>query len=472
MLAVTDLETLVVHGRVASWNELNEHADPLLDPQRIEAEIGRVETTLKTSGFAAISTSKLRLQIAEIASPDSKQRQGGYHELIGAIGDLMGQLVVQGSPDTAEIASKLDAIDEIADAHDFLLIYRTGEGVDPYPANDDLSQYLKGAYSGMGDSVVSHTTLADSLPVTVPGPSPVDDRLRKVTELPALAPLADELHWALTRGGATVHPSAEALRDATHAGVDGVAAVVRDELAAVKSRSDSRVHVAQRKLKLLGALGVGCLVFGLGSFLWLLRRLHGVLTRLRLESERDQLTTLLNRTGLRATTEPWFADRGSAPIGLIVVDLDYFKAVNDTYGHTAGDDLLKVVGERMTNEVIASRTAIARWGGDEFVLVYRFESGNTVENLASSAQRIRTALTAPVTLGNAMASVGASVGGCVCSCGKCDVEDLFREADRRLYDVKRDGRGDVRVSQCSDAGVDEFSAPASGAAVSGQPWRH
>jgi diguanylate cyclase (GGDEF)-like protein len=450
LLAITDLETLVVHGRVASWNNLNEHTDPLRDPQEIETEIGRLDASLKTSGFTKIGTADLTSHIASLSSADTKERHGGYNELIGAIEALSGKLVDGADADTTKAANRVEAINQIANAHDFALIYRTGSGVDPYPKNANLSQYLEGIFASLADKPSEERSLADWLGVTKPEPSIGDDQLRRVTELPSVAPLASELAWALSAGGSTEHPSADALRDATHTGIDAVADVVRNDIKAVKTRTDNQLVGAQRRLKLLGGLAVGCMAFGVGSFLWLLRRLHGVVTRLRLESERDHLTALLNRTGLRATTEPWFVDRGSVPIGLAVLDLDHFKAVNDTYGHTAGDELLKAIGERLSNEVIASRTAVARWGGDEFVLVYRFDVGNTVDDLASSAQRIRAALAAPVTVAGALATVGASVGGCVCSCGQCDVEDLFREADRRLYDVKRAGRGDVLVSGCGE----------------------
>jgi diguanylate cyclase (GGDEF)-like protein len=453
LLAITDLQTLVVHGRVASWNDLNEHPDTLRDPQEIETKIGRIDASLKASGFTKISTTKLTAQVAALSSADTKERHGAYNQLTGATEELTRVLVDGSDPDAVTAANRIGVINEMANVHDFTVMYRIGSGVDPYPKNADLSQYLEGVFAGLEDTPSAERNLADWLGVTKTEPTLVSERMRRVTELPALAPLTSDLAWALSRGGPIEHPPADALSDATHAGVDAVASVFRDEVTALKTRTDKRLHDARRRLKLLGGLGVGCLAFGLGSFLWLLRRLHGVVTRLRLESERDPLTGLLNRTGLRATTEPWFADRGSVPIGLAVVDLDHFKAVNDTYGHTAGDELLKAIGERLSNEVIASRTAVARWGGDEFVLVYRFEPGNTIEDLSSSAQRIRTALTAPVTVAGAMATVGASVGGCVCSCGNCDVEDLFREADRRLYDVKRDGRGDVRVSGCGEVRV-------------------
>jgi diguanylate cyclase (GGDEF)-like protein len=450
LLAITDLETLVVHGRVASWNNLNEHTDPLRDPREIDIEIGRLDDSLRASGFSKITTTDLTAWVASLSSTDTKERQGGYNDLIHAIEMLSGRLMDGADADAAKAAKRVGAIDEVANAHDFMLIYRTGSGIDPFPANASLSQYLQGSFAGLGDTPSVERSLADWLAVPKSEPSLADEQLGKVTELPALAPLASDLAWALSRNGSIEHPSADALRDATHAGIDAVAEVVRNDIKAVKTRTDNRLRSAQRRLKMLGGLAVGCMAFGVGSFLWLLRRLHGVVTRLRLESERDQLTALLNRTGLRATTEPWFVDRGSVPIGLAVLDLDHFKTVNDTYGHTAGDELLKAIGERLSNEVIASRTAVARWGGDEFVLVYRFDVGNTVDDLASSAQRIRAALAAPVTVAGALATVGASVGGCVCSCGQCDVEDLFREADRRLYDVKRAGRGDVLVSGCGE----------------------
>ena len=163
------------------------------------------------------------------------------------------------------------------------------------------------------------------------------------------------------------------------------------------------------------------------------------------ESTFDTLTGLLNRRGLKrevARTE--FDDSPpQSPWTVLLIDLDDFKSVNDTYGHARGDDVLVAVAEAMTRTVERDATVLAaRFGGDEFVLATREPPlvGHIV------AERIREtigALTDP--------TVSVSVGVAGDDDGRRGVFELITEADRAMYKAKRSG-GDRVMSAASRSG--------------------
>lgn len=167
-------------------------------------------------------------------------------------------------------------------------------------------------------------------------------------------------------------------------------------------------------------------------------------TRLRIASERDFLTGLPNRRVLkrhlkRAITKA--RDRGSA-VGLMLLDLDHFKHVNDAHGHLAGDHLLRVISKRLT--ACVSRTGfVARLGGDEFAIVL---SGITDEmELVSAATQVLAKLEAPVTYKGKPLASGMSIGCAMYPRDAMDANGLLKHADMSLYDLKASGRGGVQM---------------------------
>lgn len=156
--------------------------------------------------------------------------------------------------------------------------------------------------------------------------------------------------------------------------------------------------------------------------------------RLRHEATHDALTDLANRTLLQDRVRLMAADptRG---IGLLLIDLDRFKQINDGYGHAVGDEVLVDLANRL-REVCPPDTVICRYGGDEFVLA----TNPPRNNLGDLAHRIVAALRDPVWSSAGPVPVSASVGTAYSPPGSpCDFTDLLRRADRAMYSAKTAG---------------------------------
>lgn len=152
-------------------------------------------------------------------------------------------------------------------------------------------------------------------------------------------------------------------------------------------------------------------------------------------AKHDALTGLSNRVGLAAAVD---ANMKSAPIqggelAVLFLDLDNFKAVNDTYGHAAGDRLLKSVAERLRQSLRATDVA-ARIGGDEFVVLAK---NLTSEQAAELSHRLTNSISAPYDLGDGVhATIGVSVGIALVTEHGADAEALLAVADEALYEAK------------------------------------
>ena len=131
------------------------------------------------------------------------------------------------------------------------------------------------------------------------------------------------------------------------------------------------------------------------------------------------------------------AVRTRTNLTLLFIDLDHFKTVNDTLGHSAGDDLLISVAERVRHCLRASDTA-ARFGGDEFVVLLHATSADSATVVAS---RIIDAIGAPIIAGGREVFVGASIGIAASDWGAVSADELLRNADVAMYRAKRAGRG-------------------------------
>ena len=148
----------------------------------------------------------------------------------------------------------------------------------------------------------------------------------------------------------------------------------------------------------------------------------------------DDLTGLANRGELMrrlAASLPQAAP--GAGVAVLFMDLDRFKAVNDTYGHAAGDDLLVVVARRLA-EALRPHDYLARLGGDEFCAILT-EIGSGAE-VAGVAERLAAAVREPVALTPGVISVGVSVGWVLTTDAARDPARLFAEADAAMYRVK------------------------------------
>jgi diguanylate cyclase (GGDEF)-like protein len=158
----------------------------------------------------------------------------------------------------------------------------------------------------------------------------------------------------------------------------------------------------------------------------------------------DALTELPNRAHAMVMIEQALsrAQRTSATTGLMFVDLDFFKAVNDTFGHEAGDTVLRTAARRM-QDVVRTGDTVARLGGDEFVVV--LEDVGSEADFVKLADRVIETVSTPIEIGKRCVRIGASVGIAVCRDGNVDADRLLAEADAAAYRAKRSGRGRVGI---------------------------
>jgi diguanylate cyclase (GGDEF)-like protein/PAS domain S-box-containing protein len=156
----------------------------------------------------------------------------------------------------------------------------------------------------------------------------------------------------------------------------------------------------------------------------------------------DPLTGLANRLMLtqRLTHALVAAKRRRTSVGLVFIDLDRFKAINDSLGHEAGDSILKQVAERLARSIREEDTAV-RLGGDEFVVLCEDLGG--LADLRLVAGRIDAALAEPYRLGERAVHMTASIGLSVAA--EDDAESLLRHSDAAMYEAKRRGRGRTEI---------------------------
>jgi diguanylate cyclase (GGDEF)-like protein len=204
----------------------------------------------------------------------------------------------------------------------------------------------------------------------------------------------------------------------------------------------------------LGNLTVGIAVVVVFLVIFMLRRFNDVSLQIALQREReekaralarrDTLTGLHNRRHLNETLaeEIMAANASAGGFALILLDLDRFKPVNDLFGHAAGDQVLKQVGERIST-LAGKASCIARIGGDEFAILLSRDAGR--EEVTALAESILNHFEAPFDLGGKPVRLGASVGIAFYPSAGDDAEALFRHADVALYNAKRQGRNRYRL---------------------------
>jgi diguanylate cyclase (GGDEF)-like protein/PAS domain S-box-containing protein len=165
---------------------------------------------------------------------------------------------------------------------------------------------------------------------------------------------------------------------------------------------------------------------------------HRKLESMQQNAETDALTGLLNRRGLRSSYEQMQSSEG---LGLLVVDLDGFKQVNDRHGHPAGDAVLVEVGRRLSGLVRAC-DAVCRTGGDEFILIIAGPATVT-EDIAA---RVVAGVRPPIAIGTGEVAVNVSIGGTWLSEKTGDIDGLIAMADKQLYAAKAAGKNTWRVA--------------------------
>lgn len=222
----------------------------------------------------------------------------------------------------------------------------------------------------------------------------------------------------------------------------GMAAFAVTPIEGVDASSNSEVFTA-----MAAAIAVAAVMImgtGISTHLFELGRANAQ-QRLHQMAMHDMLTGIANRHSFVTQLAERCAHLKSGapePFALLLIDLDRFKAVNDTMGHPVGDLLLQSVAKRL-QQVARSGDVIARIGGDEFAMIARgVTSAGDAQKLA---EKIVETLSSPFKLGDCTAEIGASVGLTLAPADSDDAEVLTQQADVALYRAKRDGRGRVCV---------------------------
>lgn len=157
----------------------------------------------------------------------------------------------------------------------------------------------------------------------------------------------------------------------------------------------------------------------------------------------DPLTGLANRTKFNERLDHAlkFAKRNKAGAAILLIDLDCFKAVNDTLGHPAGDQLICGVANRLA-EVVRDTDCIARLGGDEFAVL--LSPAPNAESVSALIERLYAAIDEPFEIEERKVQAKMSLGAAVAPYGSSNPEQLLKHADLALYRAKSDGRGCYR----------------------------
>jgi diguanylate cyclase (GGDEF)-like protein len=209
---------------------------------------------------------------------------------------------------------------------------------------------------------------------------------------------------------------------------------------------------AERSRRVL-TFATACILITLGVIFLLRRRVkqqtatiraqlaetHALKEAAEFQATHDGLTGLFNRKAIFDLLHREFsrAARSGLPIGIIMLDLDHFKQINDTYGHSAGDDVLKESVRRILGALRTS-DLVGRYGGEEFLIVLP-ECGR--DEVKACAERIRSAISAcPTSAQGEMISVTASLGATVANASLHLQQDAISTADHALYDSKHSGR--------------------------------
>ena len=236
--------------------------------------------------------------------------------------------------------------------------------------------------------------------------------------------------------------------------MDTVRDLLNASVAAVRKLTGETTAWVQKLI--LGAAAAGVLLL-LAVSAAAIRIVQGITTALASSREQarhdalhDALTGLPNRMLLaeRLTQALAHMHRHGSALAVLSLDLDRFKQVNDTLGHSAGDALLCAVAHRLQGCLRACDT-VARLGGDEFAIIQT--SINANQDVASLSQRLIDALSAPYDIDGQQVVIGTSIGFALSPGDATEATELLKMADIALYRAKADGRG---ASRSFETGMD------------------
>jgi diguanylate cyclase (GGDEF)-like protein len=166
--------------------------------------------------------------------------------------------------------------------------------------------------------------------------------------------------------------------------------------------------------------------------------------KLKRAANTDPLTGLLNRRFVNEHEKALMAENAKlgASLALAIIDMDHFKAINDTYGHSAGDEVL-VAFSQLARSVLRSGDIIARWGGEEFIVIF---PRTTQDEAIDALQRLQAALATNILTAAGPIATRFSAG-IACFIGCEDLQTLVRSADDALYRAKQAGRNRFEIAR-------------------------
>lgn len=184
-----------------------------------------------------------------------------------------------------------------------------------------------------------------------------------------------------------------------------------------------------RKREFLSVRGAAEYVYMAQAYNQMLAKTQAHQEQLSYDATHDELTGLYNRKMFEETRET-YADTDTA---MLLIDVDYFKSINDTYGHETGDQVLKHIASVLSH-CFRAEDYVCRVGGDEFAVIMVHMMPELSHVIMAKIAMVRSRLLEKTELPDATLSIGVAF-----SCG-CSVDELYRKADAALYDVKKRGR--------------------------------
>ena len=243
--------------------------------------------------------------------------------------------------------------------------------------------------------------------------------------------LVSSLVEADTRQGQREHQALSALTNIQDAVSSGNLAMVRQETeratGAIREMITARREDAQRRIDYLGAE---------------LQRMRDELAEAESQGQRDALTGLLNRGRFDhcITNSVALVQASGGKLALFMLDIDHFKKVNDTYGHPAGDEVIKAVARTLERSFPRQDDIVARFGGEEFAVICQQADNSIAVMLGERARKAVEEIKVTTTAGEVSPTI--SVGYALLT-GEDTPETLLSRADSALYQAKRSGRNCV-----------------------------
>ena len=211
-----------------------------------------------------------------------------------------------------------------------------------------------------------------------------------------------------------------------------------DRVEAIANRQSRVTLVTVVSTTLAGVLVAALLA------LWNIRRERVASAYFEQRAKLDPLTGLLNRSGFDEAGHNLILrlKRDQCGLNVFFIDLDGFKDINDTYGHRAGDELLKQAAERI-RQILREADIIARQGGDEFLVLV--EDASSAPQVETVAQKILDTLSQPFTVDGHEVTISASIGISRYSDHSSTMADMIKQADLAMYAAKKAGRARYHI---------------------------